>query len=126
MRPRCLPYHSSSRIKGGKAKPLASHAAVLQIKPAFPPPANRVDLLQVKIRVFILNGDAHATHGILRISPLHTKETPPEPPMRINTQERLTQGDKAGNVQNPVRGQIMQLDTVGVQQAPHKRMQRKS
>src|SRR4051812_31825335 len=114
MRPRCLPYHSSSRIKRSKTKPLASHAAVLQIKPALPPPANRVDLLQVKIRIFIHNGDAHATHGIFRISSLHTKEMPPESPMRINTHERLTQSDKAGNVQNPVWRQIMQLDAVRI------------
>ena len=46
--------------------------------------------------------------------------------MRVNTQESLTQSDEAGNVQNPVWGQVMQLDTVGVQQATHERMQWKS
>ena len=46
--------------------------------------------------------------------------------MRVNTQEGLTQSDEAGKVQNPVCGQVMQLETIGVQQATHKRMQWKS
>src|SRR3954468_18565905 len=46
--------------------------------------------------------------------------------MGINAQESLAQSDETGNVQNPVGGQVVQLETIGVQQATNKRVQWKS
>ena len=72
------------------------------------------------------NGDTNLAHSVLRIRPFHTKKAPPEPPMGVNTQEGLAQSDETGNVQNPVGGQVVQLETIGVQQATNKRVQWKS
>src|SRR3954471_4617722 len=98
MRPRCLLHYSRTWIERGKTELLASNAAVLQIEPALPTPTNRVYILQIKVRIFVPNGDTDSTHDIIRIGPFHTKKAPPEPPMRVNTQEGLTQSDEAGDV----------------------------
>src|SRR4051812_47251696 len=98
---------------------------VLQIEPALSPCVNRIQLLQIKIGTFFLNVNACLPHGILRVRPLYVKEAFPEPPMGIDPQEALTMSDKADNVQNPIGRQIMQLQLVGIQQAPDERMNRK-
>src|SRR4051812_13511374 len=95
---------------------------ILQIKPALPPCINRIELLQMKVGVFILNGNAQLPHGISRVRPLYVKKVFPEPPMGIDPQEALTKSDKAGNGQHPIGSQIMQLQLIGVKQTPDKRM----
>src|SRR3954463_9479413 len=126
MRPRRLSDHRCLRIERSKTKLLTSNAAILQIKPALSPPANGIDLLQVKIRIFIPNGDTHPTHGILRVRPFYTKKAPPESPMGVNPQESLTKSDETRNVQTPVGSHVVQLEPIGIQQATNERMQRKS
>src|ERR1041385_2732205 len=76
--------------------------------------------------MFIPNRDTHSTHGVLRVRPFYTKKAPPKSPMGVNPQEGLTKSDETRNVQNPVGSQVMQLEPIGVQQAPNERMQRKS
>src|ERR1044072_4509308 len=46
--------------------------------------------------------------------------------MGVNPQEGLTKSDENRNVQNPVGGQVMQLESIGVQKATNKRMQWRS
>src|SRR3954462_7218660 len=76
--------------------------------------------------MFIPNGDAHSTHDVLRVRPFYTKKAPPKSHMGVNPQEGLTKSDETRNVQNPIGSQIMQLEPIGIQQAPNERMQRKS
>src|ERR1041385_2946460 len=76
--------------------------------------------------MFIPNGDTHSNHGVLRVHPFYIKKAPPKSPMGVNPQEGLAKSDETRNVQNPIGSQIMQLEPIGIQQAPNKRMQRKS
>src|ERR1041385_8975445 len=76
--------------------------------------------------MFIPNGDTHSTHGVLRVRPFYIKKAPPKSPMGINPQESLTKSDETRNVQNPIGSKVMQLEPIGMQQAPNERMQRKS
>src|ERR1041385_2883413 len=76
--------------------------------------------------MFIPNGDTHSTHGVLRVRPFYIKKTPPKSPMGVNPQEDLAKSDETRNVQNPIGSQVMQLETIGIKQAPNGRMQRKS
>src|ERR1043165_6345173 len=46
--------------------------------------------------------------------------------MGVNTQESFTKSDETSSVQNPIGVQVMQLESIGVQQAMNKRMQWKS
>src|SRR3954470_3429058 len=98
---------------------------MLQIKPAFSPSANGIDLLQVKIRIFIPNEDTHPTHDVLRVRPFYTKKAPPKSPVRVNPKKGLTKSDETRNVQDPVGSQVMQLEPIGIQKATNERMQRK-
>src|ERR1041385_5422678 len=76
--------------------------------------------------MFIPNGDTHSTHGVLIVRPFYIKKASPKSPMGINPQEGLTKSDETRNVQNPIGSQIIQLEPIGIQQAPNERMQRKS
>src|ERR1041385_790372 len=76
--------------------------------------------------MFIPNRDTHSTHGVLTFRPFYIKKTSPKSPMGINPQEGLTKSDETRNVQNPIESKVMQLEPIGIQQAPNKRMQRKS
>src|SRR3954464_12499537 len=64
-------------------------------------------------------------HSILGVRPLYIKDALPEPPMGIYPQESVAKSNEAGDVQNPIGSQIMQLQLVGVQQTPNKGMNRK-
>src|ERR1041385_1708770 len=46
--------------------------------------------------------------------------------MGVNPQEGLTKSDETRNVKNSVGSQVMQLESIGIQQAANERMQRKS
>src|SRR4051812_5446516 len=76
--------------------------------------------------MFIPNGDTHSTHDVFTVRPFYIKNASPKSPMGINPQESLTKGDKTRNVQNPIGSKVMQLEPIGIQQAPNERMQRKS
>src|ERR1041385_7434803 len=76
--------------------------------------------------MFIPNGDTHSNHGVLRVHPFYIKKAPPKPPMGVNPQEGLAKSDETRNVQTPIGSQVMQLEPIRIQQAPNKRMQRKS
>src|SRR3954467_436845 len=76
--------------------------------------------------MFIPNGDTYSTHVVLTVRPFYIKKAPPKSPMGVNPQEGLAKSDETRNVQNPIGSQIMQLEPIGIQQAPNERMQRKS
>src|ERR1041385_3504641 len=76
--------------------------------------------------MFIPNGDTHSTHDVLTVRPFYIKKASPKSPMGINPQEGLTKSDETRNVQNPIGSKVMQLEPIGIQQAPNERMQQKS
>src|ERR1041385_1352966 len=76
--------------------------------------------------MFIPNGDTHSTHDVLTVRPFYIKKASPKSPMGINPQEGLTKSNETRNVQNPIGSKVMQLEPIGIQQAPNERMQWKS
>ena len=89
-----------------------------EVEPLFPPTLDGVGFLYLEVGGVAAELDAEPAHRVLLTSPadvpLHHEDGLPEPLVGLNAQEALAQHKEAGETQNSIGSQIMDLNPIHV------------
>ncbi|KAM0878313.1 hypothetical protein ACQ4PT_034962 [Festuca glaucescens] len=84
-----------------------------------------VGKFHIKVSDFWPDADANTTYvvdGILRVVVAEVKDAFPQAPVRVDAQETFTEGDENRDVEERVRGQLVQLNPIDKKEAAEKLM----
>jgi hypothetical protein len=127
--PGLAPLNFFGTVKGRKTIFLGGRRVILDVKPFPAPTLDGVGELHVKVVDIRTDADANATHvvdDVLRVVAPEEENAFPEAPVRVDAQETLTEGDKDGDMEKGVWGQLVMLDPVNKKQTTKKFVDRNS
>jgi hypothetical protein len=108
--PRSAPEDFCGTIKGSNIVFLRVFVLLLDVQPSPTPPLDgfgEFDIEVVDIGMDADNNTAHIVGDIAGAVAAKIEDVLPQAPMRMGPEETFTQGDKDGDVEDGVRGQLM-------------------
>ena len=104
---------------------MGSRRFILDVKPLLAPALDGVGKLHIKVSDFWPDADANTTYvvdGIPRVVAAEVKDAFPQAPVRVDAQETFAEGDENRDVEERVRGQLVQLNPIDKKEAAEKLM----
>jgi hypothetical protein len=127
--PGFVPLNFFGTVKVRKTIYLGRGGLILDVKPFPAPTLDRVGEFHIEVIDIGADGDANATYIVddaLRVVAPEEENAFPEAPVRVDAQETLTEGDKDGDMEKGVWGQLVMLDPVNKKQTTKKFVDRNS
>ena len=85
---------------------------------------SQLEILDVWSHLDAESPDCEASAALPHSLPLHEEDPLPQAPVRVHAEEALAECDEAGDVEDPVGGEMVNLYPVRVQEATEKIMDR--